>query len=184
MISVIDLEGNSYPIPSQSVRSGDDVHSHLSTRYGLTNLDLFAKQSPLGRSSVLDPDILSGIVPISAIPSEQMTARPTLFLRGGEDDVVSVDRFSHLCFTTGPGSPSIYGRHCDGSSSDDLSDGAADEPPPPDFFGGTPVQAFGQFGMVMDAIRQSVQFFGPLVRLQVRGIQPESWELPLTFYSG
>jgi hypothetical protein len=130
---------------------------------GLTNPGPFTQQSPLGRSSVLDPDILSGRVPISAIPSEQLT----LLIRGGEDDVVSVmGREVHRFMAAIVSEVHRIGQKTNHGVRSSMVE---------------PIPAFGPFGIAVYAIRQ---FFGPFVCLQARSIQPDSRDFPLTCHTG
>jgi hypothetical protein len=96
MIRVVDLEGNSYPIPSHNVLRGCDLYLQLFQRYSLSHIDLFCKHSFVSRECALDEDALHGIVPIAAIPSH--CQQPPLNSLHSPPGGCSVDRFSHFAF--------------------------------------------------------------------------------------
>jgi hypothetical protein len=103
MIGVLDLHGNSFPIPSHKVHRVSDIRTQLYQKYNIANVTLFWKQTLLTDEMEIDPELRDGSVPIAAVPqTELITLAQTLGTKcelGVES--FSAERFSHFWFTPG-----------------------------------------------------------------------------------
>jgi hypothetical protein len=156
MISVIDLDGNSFPVPSKGIRGTFQLYSILRSSYGLSNFRLFSNGQLLRNDpSTISPDILSGcdtvalvrdLVELQAIPmptSFAPTSRFRSFYFSRPSPTTSAPSFvpSPFGFTTvsDSESPTDYSYPSDYSPLMDISEGAEFESDeevlhlPPDF---------------------------------------------------
>jgi hypothetical protein len=103
MIGVLDLHGNSYPIPSYQVHRIGDIRAQLSQRYNIANVDLSWKQTFLTDEKEIEPEMRDGSVPIAMVPHGQLV---TLAQASGTKcelgvESFSTQRFSNFSFTPG-----------------------------------------------------------------------------------
>jgi hypothetical protein len=116
MINILDLLGNSYPIPSYKVHRIDDIRTQLFETYGLENADLFWKQALVTDETEIDSEMLDGLLPITAIPHAQIAAMAQASGTTCELGVnsFSAQRFFHFSFV-----PGVLARESSGSDDDE-----------------------------------------------------------------
>jgi hypothetical protein len=173
MIHVIDLHGNIYLIPSADAHSGSDVISLLAYIHGIKNVQWVSQQIPIDQTTVLNTDILDGSVPIALVLPAELEPDPTFSLYSGEENGVSVDRFSNFYVNaTRPNTDLslILPMTCssdDSSNSEDEGSLPLEEPSRIRFFELVELADF------VDRLPQGVQVFGP-VRINVRAPDMET----------
>jgi hypothetical protein len=160
MISIVDLAGNSYPLPARGLSCGADIHTQLLARYGVRDVELFAKRARVDRAAPLDPDILSGAVAVAMVLCSEIAGAPSAFVRPADAGRFSIDRFSTLCFSAGgaelPGS--APDAEFDAASSDERSDGSADLALELGFLD----RRVADLGLLLAAIREQIPLLPPL----------------------